>query len=120
MKMKLWCDSDRVSWRMALGILLWAITLTPSEAQSNLVVNVGVLPPISTNLVGSTVVLSSTQDVQSVLFDYEWAKNGTKLIDGGRISGSSTPTLMITNSQVSDSAIYTISLYLRSVLEAMS
>src|SRR5437667_7726698 len=140
MKMKLWCCStfpvreclavqwlnERqkspkaptwLSWRIVLGVLLWATTLTPSSAQSNLV-NVGISPAISTNLTGSTIVLSATQDVQSVLFDYEWARNGVKLVDGDEISGAATPTLTITDAQLTNTGIYTLSLYLSSVLQA--
>ncbi len=39
---------------------------------------------------------------------YEWRNNGTALSDGGRTSGSRTPTLTITNAQLSDSGKYSV------------
>jgi hexosaminidase len=38
---------------------------------------------------------------------YSWQSNGVALSDGGRISGSATPTLTIANAQFSDNATYT-------------
>jgi hypothetical protein len=34
---------------------------------------------------------------------YQWQKNGTNLVNGGRISGANSPTLTITNAQPTDS-----------------
>src|SRR6266850_298605 len=108
----------RISWAALLVACLWAATPSRSAAQSNVVVNVGISPPISTNLTGATIVLSATQDVQSILFDYEWARNGVRLVDGDQISGSSTPTLTITDAQLANSGIYAVSVYLGGVLLA--
>src|SRR6266702_4099585 len=96
-----------ISWPALLVACLCAAAPTGSAAQSNLVVNVGISPPISTNLIGATIVLSATQDVQSVTFDYQWAKDGTDLVDGDQISGSSTPTLTIADAQFTNSGTYT-------------
>src|SRR5438876_11531803 len=107
-----------ISWP-ALLVACWGLaTPTRSTAQTNPVVNVGISPPISTNLAGSTIVLSATQDVQSVLFDYEWTKNGTRLVDGDQVSGASTPTLTITDAQLTNIGNYAISVYLGGVLLA--
>src|SRR5882724_1413183 len=113
MKNKLW-----ISWPALLVACLCVAFPAPSAAQTNLVVNVGISPPISTNLTGATIVLSATQDVQSILFDYEWARNGVRLADGDQISGSSTPTLTLTDAQLANSGIYSVSVYLGGVLLA--
>ena len=39
---------------------------------------------------------------------YQWCLNGTPLTDGGRISGSTTPTLSISDVQNSDAGAYTV------------
>jgi len=39
---------------------------------------------------------------------YSWKSNGVALADGGRISGSSTPTLTIANVQSGDATTYTV------------
>jgi len=62
---------------------------------------VGIFPPIITNLTGSSILLSATQDVQAVAFDYQWSKDGIVLTNGDRISGSLTPTLTIADSHSS-------------------
>src|SRR6266436_5104790 len=107
-----------ISWPVLLVACLCAAAPTRSAAQTNLVVNVGISPPISTNLIGATIVLSATQDVQSIFFDYEWAQNGRRLVDGDQISGSSSPTLIITDAQVTNTGIYTVSISLAGVLQA--
>ena len=66
------------------------------------------VPPLSqTNLVGSnatfTVGIAGTPP-----FTYHWRKNGANLSDGGRISGSLTPTLTLTNLQTTDAAPYSV------------
>src|SRR5438876_197358 len=72
-----------ISWPALLVACLCAAGPLRSAAQTNLAVNAAISPPISTNLAGSTIVLSATQDVQSIFFDYEWTQNGRKLIDSG-------------------------------------
>ena len=111
-------DGIWIGWPALLVACLCAAAPLRSAAQTNLVVNAGISPPISTNLAGSTIVLSATQDVQSIFFDYEWAQNGRKLVDGDQISGSSSPTLIITDAQVTNTGIYTISISLAGVLQA--
>lgn len=39
---------------------------------------------------------------------FQWFENGNPLSDGGRISGSATSTLQITNPMVSDTGVYTV------------
>src|SRR6266702_2342616 len=111
-------DGIWIGWPALLAACLFAAAPARSAAQTNLAVNVGISPPISTNLAGSTIVLSATQDVQSIFFDYEWAQNGRKLVDGDQISGSSSPTLTITDAQVTNTGIYSVSISLAGVLQA--
>lgn len=39
---------------------------------------------------------------------YQWQRNGVNLANGGRISGAASPTLTITNVQLSDAGFYTV------------
>jgi uncharacterized repeat protein (TIGR03803 family) len=39
---------------------------------------------------------------------YQWQENGTNLVDGGNISGSTTATLLITNVTLDDAALYSV------------
>lgn len=42
---------------------------------------------------------------------YEWKKNGAALSNGGRISGTTTSTLNITKSEISDSGMYAVRVF---------
>jgi hypothetical protein len=57
--------------------------------------------------VGSTVTFGLTALGQPPLH-YQWSTNGVKLVNGGRISGATTNTLVITNAQPGDSETYFI------------
>lgn len=39
---------------------------------------------------------------------YQWRANGTNLLDGGQVSGASTPTLLLTGVQTNDAADYSV------------
>ncbi|MFN7022767.1 MAG: GC-type dockerin domain-anchored protein, partial [Phycisphaerales bacterium] len=39
---------------------------------------------------------------------YQWRKNGAPLADGGRVAGSNSHTLTITNSVIADSGLYDV------------
>jgi hypothetical protein len=56
-------------------------------------------------MVLSNVVLSVTVTAAPPL-SYQWLKNGTNLVDGGPVNGSSSPSLSISNSQPTDSGQY--------------
>ncbi|HWY30505.1 MAG TPA: immunoglobulin domain-containing protein, partial [Candidatus Acidoferrum sp.] len=56
-------------------------------------------------LLGSTASFSATVAGTGPL-TYQWQENGTNLADVGRISGSATPTLTISNVQMSDVGSY--------------
>lgn len=67
-------------------------------------------PAISTNLADSTIQLSVTQTSQSVTqaYNFQWSRNGTNLVEGGRLTGVQSPTLTILNAQVEDTAKYIV------------
>jgi hypothetical protein len=44
----------------------------------------------------------------SLLVSYQWLENGTNLLDGGNISGSSSRILTLTNISANDAAIYSV------------
>ena len=41
-------------------------------------------------------------------WSYQWTKNGTNLVDGGNLSGSTSPSLTLTNVSQSDVASYSV------------
>jgi hypothetical protein len=64
------------------------------------------LQPISQTVgVGSTVTFSANGTAQLPVF-LQWLKDGTNLVNGGRISGATNATLMISNAQTNDSGTY--------------
>ena len=58
-------------------------------------------------LQGGTASFSVTANGTQPL-SYQWQMDGVPLVDGGRISGSATPTLTITNLQFSDAGQYLV------------
>jgi hypothetical protein len=64
-------------------------------------------PTNQTVVVGSTVTFSVDGTVQLPFF-LQWLKDGTNLADGGRISGATNATLVISNVQTNDSGTYWI------------
>ncbi len=51
---------------------------------------------------GATVTFSAVTGITNQQILYQWAKNGTNLVTGGRISGATSSTLTITNAQPGD------------------
>ncbi|MGP8235918.1 MAG: choice-of-anchor tandem repeat GloVer-containing protein [Limisphaerales bacterium] len=64
-------------------------------------------PAAQTVFLGGTVVFSVAVLGNAPLF-YRWLKNGTDLVDGGSVAGSSTRILTLNNIDVSDSALYSV------------
>ncbi len=64
-----------------------------------------VQPTNQNALIGGTIVFYSGATGQSPV-SYQWIKNGGVVINGGRISGADTPTLTISNVQMSDTGDY--------------
>jgi len=67
--------------------------------------SITIQPTNQAALIGSTVVFSSGATSQS-LMSYQWVKDGGAVINGGQISGADTPTLTISNLQMSDAGDY--------------
>jgi hypothetical protein len=67
----------------------------------------GPTPSPATYYSGNNATLS-VSTVSSVPVSYQWQKNGASLADGGRISGSSTPSLTISGASSADVANYSV------------
>jgi uncharacterized repeat protein (TIGR03803 family) len=66
-----------------------------------------VQPASQTQTVGGTAVFSVTA-VGDLPLSYQWQENGTNLVDGGQISGSSTSTLAIDNLLETNDGSYSV------------
>lgn len=79
---------------------LTEITFAPSP-----VINLSAIEPTNNQTVGLFATVNfgvtATGAVGQIL--YQWKKNGTNLVNGGRISGANSATLTITNAQPVDS-----------------
>ena len=60
-----------------------------------------------TNLTGTTVTFAVSAFGTTPL-SYQWWKDQTPLVDGGNISGASTPALTLANVQIADSGEYSL------------
>lgn len=56
---------------------------------------------------GTAVLLSAVADGTGPM-TYQWLRNGSALVDGGRYSGVWTTTLVISGAETSDSGVYTL------------
>ncbi|MEW5922131.1 MAG: immunoglobulin domain-containing protein [Bacillota bacterium] len=89
-------------------------TATATSAATTLTVNpAAVEPSITTQPASQTVTAGQTATFTVVAtgdapLSYQWQKDGGDISDGGNISGSTTPTLVITNAQASDAGAYTV------------
>ncbi len=66
-----------------------------------------VRPHSQTNNAGATVTFLVSATSLMPMY-YQWQKNGTNLLDGGKISGANTNTLTITGISDSDAASYSV------------
>ena len=67
---------------------------------------IAVQPVSQTNYVGSTVIFAVVAGPP--LLSYQWQRNGTNLVDGGNISGSTSNTLTLASISDSDAATYSV------------
>jgi len=74
-------------------------------AQSNVPPVILYNPSNQTNIVGTTASFSVSADGTGPLV-YQWCRNGTNLVNGGNVSGATTPTLTLTGVSQSDAANY--------------
>lgn len=62
-------------------------------------------PRGGTYTAGSPLVLSAAASGSGAL-TYQWLRNGAPMVDGGRVSGATTPTLTISPAAIDDSGSY--------------
>lgn len=58
-------------------------------------------------LIGATATFTVVATGSSAL-SYQWLRDGTNLVNGGNISGATTPTLTVSNAQSTDATIYSV------------
>ena len=76
-----------------------------SATSSNATLTVVLSPKSQTNYAGTTATFTATAFSPESL-NYQWQKNGTSLIEGGRLSGTTNSTLTITSVSDADAASY--------------
>jgi hypothetical protein len=85
-----------------------------STGTTNLPPEIGVEPPVSTNLFQGQTVSFTALAVGTAPLTYQWQAGGTglgvftNLTDGGQFSGSGTPTLTVANLDLPNSADYIV------------
>ena len=86
----------------------YAVVITNAGGKatsSNAALTVVLSPESQTNYASSTAAFTATA-FGSELLNYQWQKNGTKLVNGGNLSGATNSTLTITGVSDADAAIY--------------
>jgi pectin methylesterase-like acyl-CoA thioesterase len=102
--------SDNANYSVSITNVYGAVTSGPAI----LFVSASDVAPFITAQPQSSTVLSNQNATFTVggigkpLPAYQWQKNGTNLVDGGNISGSTTPTLGISLAQLSDEGTYSV------------
>jgi len=76
-----------------------------SAASSNAALTVVLAPRSQTNYAGSTAAFTAAAFGPQSL-NYQWQKNGTNLVEGGRLSGATNSTLTIASVSDADAASY--------------
>lgn len=76
-------------------------------SQSNVPPSFIVLPQSETNNEGTTATFSVTADGTGPL-SYQWKKGGVALSDGGEVSGSATPNLVLSGVSAADAGNYSV------------
>jgi hypothetical protein len=83
---------------------------TPSVNSNGAILSVGSLATITTQPSSSTLCSGSNATFSIVVsgtgVTYQWKKNGVDLVNGGRISGATTPTLTISSVVSGDADVY--------------
>jgi uncharacterized repeat protein (TIGR03803 family) len=76
-----------------------------SATSSNAALSVVLSPKSQTNYASTTATLTATA-FSPELLNYQWQKNGTNLMEGGRLSGTTNSTLTIASVLDTDAASY--------------
>jgi uncharacterized repeat protein (TIGR03803 family) len=64
--------------------------------------------PVSQTVLAGSTVTFTVGAVGDLPFYYQWMKNGTNLVDGGNISGSTSGTLTISGATAADDGAYSV------------
>lgn len=103
----------RTQWYPGTGGLRADVPLTPSNITPASIIINGPAPTISAHpgrldaVSGGAAAFSVTANGPGGLV-YQWRRDGAPLIDGPRVSGSATPTLVITNLALPDAGAYSV------------
>jgi uncharacterized delta-60 repeat protein len=100
-------DDDTYTVSVTGGTPATTLTSTPAK------LNVLAAPVVVTSLPSATPALGSTitlapEFLAATPATYVWTRNGVPIINGGRYSGASTGTLVITGANASDNGAYTL------------
>jgi hypothetical protein len=63
---------------------------------------------VNQTVISNTTVIFSATALGAPSLSYQWHKNGAMLTDGGNVSGSTTPSLTLSNVQTADMASYSL------------
>ena len=99
---------DAATFTVVASNSVGSVTSSGATVVVNSAPVIGTQPVSQTLLTGSTLTLSVrvTSSVQPVT--YQWKKGSTSLVDGGRISGSTSSQLTLTGLLLADAASYTV------------
>ncbi|HTL71901.1 MAG TPA: immunoglobulin domain-containing protein [bacterium] len=97
--------NDSGSYYIVATNIYGAVTSSVAVLTVWLPVNVTLSPSNQTSSVGSSLTLTASAE-GSGPFGYQWYFNSTLLTDGGRISGSATKALNISNAQTANTGDY--------------
>lgn len=106
---------SNASFANAMGSAIFTVSTNNTAIGGDLYLNFLHAPVLTlsnvTVLQGSNAVFSAVNTIagsSAATAVYSWKSNNVPLTDGGKISGSSTPTLTIANAQASDMTTYTV------------
>src|SRR5690349_12781058 len=92
---------------VCLSIFLFATALVPREIIAAASPSITTQPQSQSVMAGSNVAFTVVAGGQTPL-SYQWALNGIRLSNSARISGATTPTLVISNVINADGGNYTV------------
>jgi hypothetical protein len=99
------CSIPSVGTNDAGNYLVVVTNAAGSATSSNAALTVVLSPMSQTNYASSTATFTATAFSHESL-NYQWQKNGTNLVEGGRLSGTTNSTLTIASVSDADAANY--------------
>ncbi len=104
-----WRDIDDTGNDHAMAIDDLSVTFSSGTISTSAPTYATVALSAPTNQAGATVLLIATSDGSpSQSLTYQWRKDGAALSDAGNLSGSTTPTLTLTNVLAADAGDYDV------------